>query len=277
MAELGRILAGLACAAGLAAGPAFAHQTEPTAAAKASAANTVSGVTVTAPRKPDPLVDPASQFVRAHVPENRAGQLSRFRDNICVNVVGLPAAYNAFVAKQIVKLAAKVEAPVDHAAKCTPNVNVIFSPNPQAQLDDIAKRREILMGFGWVAQMKQLATFERPIQSWYVTRSVWDRWPERARTQSRLDLHGRRPRRAAGERRRHGDRARRQPAGRGHELGAGPQPDPGRRQQCLERQDRGRRGLFRPARPLAVAGARALQLDPDHPQPDGGGLRRGPA
>ena len=141
-------------------------------AARASRPADLSGLTVTAPQKPTPLVNPASQFVRSHVPENRAGQLSRFRDKVCVNVVGLPAAYDAFIAKRILKLVAQVAAPIDHSARCTPNVNVIFSPNPQAQLDDIAKRREILMGFHWLAQMTQLATFDRPIQSWYLTRSV---------------------------------------------------------------------------------------------------------
>jgi hypothetical protein len=169
MAGLGRMLAGVAAIALLGTGPASATG-EP--AAKAPQPADLSGLTVTAPRKPTPLVNPTSQFVRNHVPENRAGQLSRFRDKVCVNVVGLPAAYDAFIAKRIVKLAAQVAAPIDHSARCTPNVNVIFSPNPQAQLVDIAKRREILMGFHWVAQMKQLATFDRPIQSWYVTRSV---------------------------------------------------------------------------------------------------------
>ena len=165
MARSAAVLAGITGAALVAAGPAFAQ-------AKAAAPPTdVGGVTVTAEKK-HPLVDKTTQFVRSHVPENRAGQLSRFRDKICVNVVGLPSAYTAFIAKAVVKVATEVRAPVDHSLKCTPNVNVIFTPNPQAQLDDIAKRREILFGFHWAAQLKQLATFERPIQSWYLTRSV---------------------------------------------------------------------------------------------------------
>jgi hypothetical protein len=122
--------------------------------------------------KPDPLVDKTAQFVRSHVPENRAGQLARFRDRICVRVIGLPAAYDAFVARAVVRLAEKVRAPLDRTAGCTPNVNVIFTPKPQAQLDDIAKRREVLFGFHFAAQVKELATFDRPIQSWYLTRSV---------------------------------------------------------------------------------------------------------
>lgn len=162
MTALAKGLAVLAGASLLASGAAFAQPPAPT---------DLGGVTVTAEKK-DPLVDKTTQFLRAHVPENRAGQIARFRDAICVEVVGLPPAYAAFIAKQVVKVATEVQAPVDRRLKCTPNVNVIFTPNPQAQLDDIARRREILFGFHWAAQMKQLATFERPIQSWYLTRSV---------------------------------------------------------------------------------------------------------
>jgi hypothetical protein len=164
-----RELAALSTLAFLAALPASATASEPPA--KPEAPNTVTGVTVT-PEKKDPVVDPASQFVRGHIPENRGGQLARFRDKVCVRVVGLPASYDVFIARQVVKIAAQVHAPVDRARGCTPNVNVIFSPDPQAQLDDIAKRRDILFGFHWAAKTKSLATFDRPIQSWYLTRSV---------------------------------------------------------------------------------------------------------
>jgi len=155
----------------LGAGSAAANGGQPPTT-RAANPNDVSGVTVTAPQKPSPLVNLESQFVRSHVPENRAGQLARFRDSICVHVVGLPPAYDAFIAKAVVKLAAEVRAPLDRSPKCQPNVNVIFTPDPQAQLDDITKRRELLLGFHWAAQLKETATFSRPIQSWYLTRSV---------------------------------------------------------------------------------------------------------
>ncbi len=171
MANLGQALVGLLSVAIVAAGPARATEAESTGNVKAPS-DTIGELTVTAPNTPDRLIDETTQFVRNHVPENRAGQLSRFRDKICVNVVGLPAAYDAFIVQRVVKLASQVNAPIDHSGKCTPNVNVIFSPDPQAQLEDIAKRRQILLGFQWVAQMRRLASFEQPIQSWYLTRSV---------------------------------------------------------------------------------------------------------
>lgn len=185
MANLGRAMAGAATAALIAAGSASATQSEPAPAAKAPAANTVSGVTVTAPQKPDELVDPTTQFVRQHLPQSTfSEQYPRFRDDICVKVVGLPDEFNAFVAKRLGEIAAEVRAPLAKAADCTPNVHVIFTTEPQALLTNIAKRKDILLGFYWNQRnLKQLATFKRPIGAWYVTRTR-DQFGE-----SRLEIH----------------------------------------------------------------------------------------
>lgn len=154
----------------LAAGVAGATSSDP-AGAKTKA-NDVSGVTVTAPERPNPLVNPASQFVRQHLPQNAySEQYPRFRDDICVKVVGLPAEFDSFIAARMVELAHQVKAPVSSAADCTPNVNVIFTPKPQAQLSDIANRRDVLLGFRFHSQFKQIATFKPPIEAWYVTRT----------------------------------------------------------------------------------------------------------
>jgi hypothetical protein len=158
-------------AAALAVGPAWATGGDPAPAAAAKPAPSVSGVTVTAPEKPNPLVNPETQFVRGHLAENRNAQYARFHDPICVKVLGLPAEFDAFIAKRVVELAKEVKAPVDPSPSCTPNVNVIFSPKPQAQLDDIAKRRDILFGFHFIADTKKLATFSRPVQAYYLTRA----------------------------------------------------------------------------------------------------------
>jgi hypothetical protein len=142
----------------------------PPAAEPPAPSSTVSGVTVTAPEKPNPLVSPESQFVRSHLPEGQSDQLPRFRDALCVKVVGLPPEFAGFIAKRIVDLAGEVHAPVAKATDCLPNVHVIFTPSPQAQLDDIAKRKDVLIGFHFNSQFKRLTTFNRPIGAWYVTR-----------------------------------------------------------------------------------------------------------
>jgi len=132
----------------------------------------LSGVTVRAPQKPDPLVDRTTQFVRQHLPENTfSDQYPRFRDPVCVRVIGLPPEFDGFIAARVVAIANQVGAPVAKAADCTPNVNVIFSTAPQAQIDDIYRRRDILLGFRFHSQVKHLKTFERPIQAWYLTRT----------------------------------------------------------------------------------------------------------
>src|SRR6202041_825715 len=142
-----RLLAALCTAALAGAIPAVAKQTDPAPASKAAPANTVSGIAVPAPQKPDPLVDPAVQFVRSHLPTNRNAQYARFHDPVCVNVQGLPEEFDAFVAQRVVEMAKTVKAPVDPSPACKPNVNVIFSTRPQAQLSDIARRRDVLFGF----------------------------------------------------------------------------------------------------------------------------------
>ncbi|THD51662.1 hypothetical protein [Phenylobacterium sp.] len=149
--------------------PALAKETEPAPAAKAP---TVSGVTVDAPKKDNPLVDPASEFVRQRLPQSQnSEQYPRFRDDICVKVVGLPDEYGAFIARRIVEIAAQAHAPMAKASDCKANVNVIFTSRPQALANDIARRKDILLGFYWnAANLKRLATFRRPVQAWYVTR-----------------------------------------------------------------------------------------------------------
>jgi hypothetical protein len=117
-------------------------------------------------------VSPERQFVRSHLPTSRNEQYARFRDPVCVKVQGLPVEFDAFVAKRVVELAKTVKAPVDPSPTCTPNVNVIFSTQPQRQLSDIAKRRDILFGFYWRTNLAKISTFTRPIQSWYLTRTI---------------------------------------------------------------------------------------------------------
>jgi len=180
MAGAGRLWAGLAGAAMLAAGAAAARG-EPAA----KAANTVSGVTVTPQRKPDPLVSPTNEFVRRHLPESTfSEQYPRFRDPVCVKVVGLPPEFGAFIARRIVEVAAQVHAPVAKAEGCAPNVHVVFTTEPQALLSDVAKRKDILLGFYWNANgLKRLATFKGAVGAWYVTATRDDHG------ENRLEIH----------------------------------------------------------------------------------------
>jgi hypothetical protein len=139
----------------------------------AKPSNTVGGVAVPALQKPDPLVDRTTEFVRQRLPESPySAQYPRFRDPVCVKVQGLPDEFDAFIAKRVIEVATEVKAPVANAETCTPNVHVIFTTAPQALVNDIAKRRDILIGYIYLPQLRRLSKFTRPIQSWYVTRTV---------------------------------------------------------------------------------------------------------
>lgn len=163
-----RLVRGALAAILLSAGAAFATGAPPESAAPATS---VSPVTVR-PNKPDPLLDQTTQFVRQHLPENVfSDQYPRFRDAVCVRVIGLPAEFNAFIKARVIAVAEQVRAPVAKAADCTPNVNVVFSPAPQAQVDDIYRRRDLLLGFRFHSQIRRVTAFNRPIQAWYLTRT----------------------------------------------------------------------------------------------------------
>ena len=60
----------------------------------------------------------ASVFCRG--PKSSPRWYARFRDPVCVKVTGLPAEFDAFVAKRIVEVAKEVRAPLAPAATCTP-------------------------------------------------------------------------------------------------------------------------------------------------------------
>ena len=200
----------------------------------APSANTVSGVTVTA-EKPNPLINPASQFVRERLPQSaNSEQYPRFRDDICVKVIGLPPEFAGFIAKRLTEVANEVHAPVARDAACVPNVHIVFTTNPQGQVDDIAKHKDILIGFHFTAQTKKVTTFDRPIQAWYVTRT------RDATGNSWIEIANPCPieRRAwRGRLRRPADGPRGQPPGERHERRGGPQPDHRRRQQGGGRED----------------------------------------
>ncbi len=161
-------------------------------------------VTVIAPRQPTPeeLSDKSvGVFIDSHAqPATVTGLLGRWRDLICPQTVGLSPAFNAFVTARLRAIAATVKAPLQETAGCRTNVAVYFTTEPQKLLDDVAKHFDVLLGFHYPHQTKKLATFNRPIQVWYVTGthgsrgpdaidSIWGQ-PAQSRPPSRLDTGG---------------------------------------------------------------------------------------
>ena len=87
-------------------------------------------------------------------------------------MVGLPQDDQAVLIKaRIESVAQEVGLPAADP-KCVANVEVVFSDQPQATMDIVAKRRDFLLGYFHNHKRNQLKTVSRPIQSWYVTSSL---------------------------------------------------------------------------------------------------------
>ena len=113
----------------------------------------------------------ARSFVEAYAaaPHPVIDQISRWRDPVCVQVVGLPDAdQGARIKARIESVAAALGLP-PAAKSCVANVEVVFTPDPQATMDAVAKRREPMLGYFHVHNRTRLKTVSHPIQSWYQT------------------------------------------------------------------------------------------------------------
>jgi hypothetical protein len=130
-------------------------------------------VTVAAPRPPTPeelAGDAVPLFVKVHTtPSTVIHQIARWRNGICPLTRGLDADMNAFVTARIRAVAQTVGAPHDDSATCAPNIQILFTLEPQQLIDALLKHDSRLIGFHYAEQEKRLATVSRPVQGWYVT------------------------------------------------------------------------------------------------------------
>jgi hypothetical protein len=81
-----------------------------------------------------------NQFVQSHAkPSTLIGQVGRWREKVCPAVTGLQSAAAEFVSHQIESVARGVGAPTPVSdKKCSVNIEVAFTSEPQALLDHIA-------------------------------------------------------------------------------------------------------------------------------------------
>jgi hypothetical protein len=114
------------------------------AAAAPESSAVVPEVTVIAPRPPtaEELAGEAvPNFIASHAtPSTVIHQVMRWRNGICPVTSGLSPAFDAFVSARVLAVAAAVGAP--HAAdeKCSHNVEILFTTQPQQVLDELAKK-----------------------------------------------------------------------------------------------------------------------------------------
>ena len=138
--------------------------------------NVISSVTVQAPSKPTVIEKQARTFVQSQtVAQNpEVGQIARWRDPVCVQVVGLPREDEAARIKARIESVAQAVGLPAAPASCIANVEVVFSEHPQQTMDVVAERREYLLGYYHSHLRNQLKKVTRPIQSWYVTATRGD-------------------------------------------------------------------------------------------------------
>ena len=130
-------------------------------------------VTVTAhrldQRKLDHVIIP--RFVQSHgSPNPVTHQVGRWTRpwSICLKTTGLNPAYADFVSHRVIVVATRVGAPVAVNQRCAPTVEIIFAPDPQAQLNYIAAKWPAILGNS-MGTRTDLVTFNHPIRAWYET------------------------------------------------------------------------------------------------------------
>jgi hypothetical protein len=134
------------------------------------AAPPVEDVTVTGTKSRQVI----ERFVKSlAMPTRLTGKIARWEDGICPVTDGLPPTFSKFLLRHIKDVAASVGAPVDSHRSCEPNIQIVFTKNPQALLDDIHKKAPDLLGyFDNDDQRARAAKIARPIQAWYTTQTV---------------------------------------------------------------------------------------------------------
>ena len=139
-------------------------------ASKAAPAATVSPLTVQAAPTPKVVEKLSRSFVQSYaaVPNPELDQIGRWHDPVCVQVEGMSADQAAMIKARIESVAQALGLRATRPG-CRANVEIVFSAQPQAVMDLVAKRREDLLGYYHRHDHDRLKTVTRPIQSWYQT------------------------------------------------------------------------------------------------------------
>jgi hypothetical protein len=105
-------------------------------------------------------------------PARVSGKITRWRDGICPITVGLRPQAVKFLNARLRAVAAKAGAPVNDKPDCVPNIEIVFTTDPQGLMNTVRKERPQLLGYADnQAQIAALATFIGPVQAWYTTQT----------------------------------------------------------------------------------------------------------
>jgi hypothetical protein len=137
-------------------------------------------VTVTARKQIDErtlkrLIIP--RFVRSHgIPSPKSHQIGRWirPGSVCPSTTGLTPASADYVSRRIITVAMSVGAPTAVYGHCTPTVEIIFTPDPQEQVDYFGRTYRALLGYDG-GSLRELLTFSHQIRAWYTTATLTER------------------------------------------------------------------------------------------------------
>lgn len=142
----------------------------PGADASSQPATTVSPVTVEAPVKASDLARSRGFIEDYAAPTARLDRYARWNARPCIVVSGLAAAQAASVKARLEDVARSAGLKPAEAG-CKPNVEVEFSTEPQALVDQIVQKTPQVLGFQPGVDFNTRKTVTRPIQAWYMTAS----------------------------------------------------------------------------------------------------------
>jgi hypothetical protein len=104
-------------------------------------------------------------------PSPASGKVARWHAGVCPGITGLPPSWDKSVTARVREVASLAGAPVA-PEKCRPNIDIIFTKNPQTLLDEVRATKSWLLGYHDAAQEKQLSTVSHAVQAWYMTQTV---------------------------------------------------------------------------------------------------------
>jgi hypothetical protein len=102
--------------------------------------SSVSGVTVTAPKK-----GAVQDFIWRAGSKTSDGQLARWHTDVCPSSTGLPEVYDAYFDQRLRDIAKSVKAQVA-TSTCTPNILIYFTPDPDKTLAGLRLKNSWMFG-----------------------------------------------------------------------------------------------------------------------------------
>jgi hypothetical protein len=130
--------------------------------------NRVAPITVEA-AQPNELRKQTFGFVQTFAATSvKLDQVARWTQPICVTVKGLPAQAADEVRLRVEEVASALKLKVEKPG-CPPDIQVLFTDQPQALLDKVARNNENLLGYWHHKDRDKLKQVTHPVQAWYVT------------------------------------------------------------------------------------------------------------